>query len=119
MIEETFANRFAEEWVNSWNAHSLDAIMEHYADDISFQSPVIVQVNNDPSGTINSKAALKEYFERALQLYPDLHFDLYKVLISINSVVLYYKTINDMVTAEYMELNEAGKVIRVRAHYSK
>ena len=119
MIQETLANRFADEWVNAWNAHDIEAIMAHYADNISFQSPVIIQVNKDPTGTIKSKVALKEYFVRALKLYPELHFELYKVLVSINSVVLYYKTINDMVTAEYMELNEQRKVIAVRAHYSK
>ncbi len=119
MIEESFANQFAHEWITAWNAHDIDAIMAHYSDDLSFQSPVIIRVNNDPSGTITSKMALKEYFVRALGLYPDLRFELYKVLVSINSVVLYYKTINDMVTAEYMELNEQGKVIAVRAHYAK
>jgi len=119
MVQETFANHLAEEWVAAWNAHDIDAIMSHYDDDISFQSPVIIQVNNDPSGTINTKVALEDYFVRALKLYPDLHFELYKVLTSVNSVVLYYKTINNMLTAEYMELNEYGKVIKVRAHYSK
>src|SRR5579871_6284099 len=119
MITEAFAAQFAEEWVSAWNSRDLDRIMDHYADDISFKSPVIIRVNNDPSGTIGSKPALRDYFERALKLYPDLRFELYKVFTSVDSVVLYYKTINDMTSAEYMQIGSDGKVVVVRAHYSK
>jgi len=118
MLNEQFAVQFAHEWVYAWNSHDIDAIMSHYADNIHFQSPIIIRVNNDPSGTITDKQTLKAYFSKALGIYTDLHFELYKVLVSINSVVLYYKTINDMYTAEYMEIDEHGKVVKVCAHYS-
>ncbi|WP_372490161.1 hypothetical protein [Chitinophaga sedimenti] len=52
--------------------------MHHYAEDITFFSPFIRRVNNDPSGCIKDKGSLRAYFERALKGYPDLHFELFR-----------------------------------------
>ncbi len=32
-------NNFAQEWLNAWNSHDLEAIMAHYAEDVIFYSP--------------------------------------------------------------------------------
>ena len=112
-------NHFAEAWVNAWNSHDLEAILEHYADDIVFYSPFIQKINNDPSGRLQGKEALKAYFAKGLQAYPDLHFELYHVLEGVQSVVLYYKSVNNRLSAEMMVLNDAGKVVEVRAHYKQ
>lgn len=110
-------NNFAQEWIDAWNSHNLDRIMEHYTDEIDFRSPVILQIGFNKEGVINNKATLRSYFAKGLEVYPDLHFELIKILEGLNSVVLYYKSINNRHTAEYMELNDAGKVCAVRAHY--
>ncbi len=110
---------FAAEWVAAWNAHDIDAVMSHYDEQIEFYSPVIQRINNDPEGKIVGKAALEAYFRKALVAYPDLHFDLYHVLEGINSVVLYYKSVNNSLSAEMMVLNEKGLVKEVRAHYKQ
>ncbi len=119
MIEESFAKKFAEEWIEAWNSHDISAIMDHYANDIVFLPPFIVQVNNDPTETINGKDELERYFRRALDLYPDLRFGLLNVLSSVNSIVLYYTSVKELTAAEFMELDENGKVLKVCAHYSK
>jgi ketosteroid isomerase-like protein len=31
---------FAEDWIAAWNAHDLDRVLSHYADDIVFLSPI-------------------------------------------------------------------------------
>ncbi|KAA2244481.1 nuclear transport factor 2 family protein [Chitinophaga agrisoli] len=110
-------NNFAQEWVNAWNNHDLEAIMAHYAEDVIFYSPFIQKLNNDPSGRIQGKEALKAYFTRGLQAFPDLHFELHQVLEGVQSVVLYYTSVNNRLSAEMMVLNEQEKVVEVRAHY--
>ncbi len=117
IIQESFALQFANDWINSWNTHDIKIIMDHYDEMIIFQSPIIIKVNNDPTGTITNKGALAQYFTRALAIYPDLHFELYKVFISINSIIIHYKTINDKPAAEFMEINAYGKITKVCAHY--
>ncbi|MBF9141009.1 nuclear transport factor 2 family protein [Hymenobacter properus] len=112
------ATAFAHDWVDSWNAHDLDRIMAHYAEELDFCSPLIKQLGADASGVLRSKAALRAYFATGLTRYPDLRFALQQVLPGVQSVVLYYRSINDWPAAEYMELNAQGLVQRVRAHYA-
>jgi hypothetical protein len=107
----------AQEWLHAWNTHDLEAIMAHYAEDITFYSPFIRQLNNDPAGRIQGKPLLRAYFERALTAYPDLQFEPYHVLEGVNSVVIYYKSVKELLAAEMMLLNGEGKVYEVRAHY--
>ena len=117
-MNTTNAQHFATEWVAAWNAHDLDTIMSHYADELEFYSPVIKQMGVNEAGVIKDKAALRSYFKAALEKFPDLHFELYHVLTGVHSLVLFYKSINDKYSADYMELNSDGKVVRVNAHYS-
>jgi predicted ester cyclase len=62
-------------------------------------------------------AALRAYFERGLEAYPELHFRLEEVFVGLSSVVLVYANQNGTHTAEYMELSADGKVVRVVANY--
>ena len=108
----------ANDWVSSWNAHDLDSIMTHYDDAIELISPVAVQLLSRPDGKVIGKASLRAYFQRGLEVYPDLRFHLEDVLWSVNSIVLYYTNQKGTRTGEFMELSSIGKVARVVAHYS-
>ena len=118
MINEPQARQFAEHWIRSWNSHDLDAIMNHYTPDVVLVSPAAARLLNDPSGTVTGKEALREYFKRGLQAYPDLNFDLVDVMWGLHSVVLYYVNQRGSRTAEFMEFDANRKVIRVVANYS-
>ena len=118
MISKEFATSFSREWIDSWNRHDIDQIILHYADSIDFTSPFIVQLNNDPNGRITNKEDLKDYFSRALKTYPDLHFQLIDTLMSVNSLIIYYQSVNNLIAAEYFQFDDHGKIIEVKAHYS-
>ena len=108
---------FAQKWVMAWNSHDLNKIMEHYSENIDFVSPIIQQMEVNAEGKITNKNDLRDYFLKALQKYPDLHFELYHELKGSHSIVLFYRSVNNSFSAEYMELNNEGKVSKVRAHY--
>jgi predicted ester cyclase len=108
----------ANAWIAAWNSHDLDAIMSHYEDTVELTSPVAAQLLGVPDGKVIGKANLRAYFQRGLEAYPDLHFQLENVLAGLNSVVLYYTNQKGTHSAEFMELSQAGKVVRVIAHYS-
>lgn len=108
----------AEHWLAAWNAHDLEAIMSHYDDAVELTSPVAEQLLGIPGGKVSGKPALREYFRRGLEAYPELHFELQDLLAGQNSVVLYYTTQKGTRTGEFMELSDHGKVKRVIAHYS-
>jgi ketosteroid isomerase-like protein len=108
----------AEDWVSAWNAHDLERILEHYADEVVLVSPVAAERFADRSGTVRGKAALRDYFRMGLEKNPKLRFELEDVMWGIGSVVLYYKNQRGTKTGEVMELDGAGKVVRVLANYS-
>jgi hypothetical protein len=111
------ATEFAHHWIASWNSHDLDAILSHYAADVVLISPTAARILDDPSGTVVGEAALRNYFQRGLEAYPDLHFELLDVMHGISSVVVCYKNQKGTKTAEFMELAPNGKIQRVVANY--
>jgi ketosteroid isomerase-like protein len=118
MTTEQEAIRFANQWIAAWNAHDLDAIMAHYAADVVLVSPTAAKILNDPSGTVQGKAALRDYFKRGLEAYPNLRFELLDVMSGLSSVVICYTNQKGTKTAEFMEFGANGKVMRVVANYS-
>jgi hypothetical protein len=118
MLAQDEARQFANQWIEAWNSHDLDAILSHYAPEIVLTSPAAARLLNHPSGTIEGIAALRAYFDRGLQAYPQLAFELLEVLCGLSSVVLYYRNQVGSRTAEYMELDGNQKIVRVVANYT-
>jgi hypothetical protein len=112
------AATFARDWIAAWNSHDLNAILSHYADYVVLTSPVAARLLNDPTGTVRGKATLRNYFQRGLEAYPNLRFDLLDVMSGLSSVVLVYINQKGTKTAEFMEFDGSGKVARVVANYS-
>lgn len=118
MYPHVNADEFAKDWIGAWNSHQIEAILSHYAQDVEFTSPFVVRLLNEPSGTLRGLAALRSYFLKGLESYPDLRFELIQVLEGVNSLTLYYHSVKNLMAAEVMVLNEKGKISRVLAHYS-
>jgi hypothetical protein len=118
MTTESEIKGFARQWVAAWNSHDLDAIMSHYDVDVVLISPVAAKILDNPSGTVEGDAALRNYFKRGLELYPNLHFELLDVMCGLASIVVLYKNQKGTRTAEFMEFGKNGKIIRVVANYN-
>ena len=112
------ARQLAERWIDAWNAHDLDAILEHYAEDVEFVSPFVANITGERSGVIRGKGALRTYFVRALNAYRDLHFELEAVTAGVSSVAIVYGSVNDLRAVEVMELAD-DRARRVLAHYGR
>jgi hypothetical protein len=115
---ESEAKEFARQWVAAWNSHDLDAIMSHYDAEVVLISPVAVKILDAPSGAVEGNVALRDYFQRGLELYPTLQFELLDVMCGLSSMVVCYKNQKGTKTAEFMEFGEKGKITRVVANYS-
>jgi hypothetical protein len=117
-MDEGFARQFAAEWIASWNAHDLDRILSHYADDFEMSSPMIVRVTQDPTGTLRGKAAVGAYWSKALELVPDLRFELLTVCVGVSSITLCYRGAGGRLAAEVFHFNAERRVARAFAHYA-
>ena len=119
MMNEQCAQSLADAWIGAWNLHDLEAILHHYAMDVEFTSPFVPALSGDPSGTLHGRERLSAYFRKGLQTYPDLHFDLIHILTGIDSLLLYYRSVNGLLAGEMMTVNGEGLIQTVRVHYVK
>lgn len=118
MIDKSFAEHFAADWIDSWNSHDLERILAHYDDDFEMSSPFIPQIAGEPSGTLRGKPAVGAYWDKALQLIPDLHFELITILLGVDSITLYYKGAQGSPVAEVFLFAPNQKVIKAFSHYT-
>jgi hypothetical protein len=117
-MTEQEARDFATEWIDAWNQHDVERIASHYAETVEYVSAFVAQISGEPSGVIKGLPAVREYFARGLAAYPELHFELINVLAGVNSVVLYYHSVNNLIAAEFMRFDGDGKIDLLVAHYS-
>ena len=92
--------------------------MSHYDADVVLTSPAAAKILKNPSGTVEGIVALRNYFKRGLEVYPNLHFELTDVMFGLSSIVVCYKNQKGTKTAEFMEFGNNGKITRVIANYS-
>lgn len=118
MLTQSQAQEFAQDWVAAWNSHDLDRILSHYEEDVVLISPIAARLLGDPTGTVQGKATLRRYFQKGLEVYPNLQFELLDVMWGIESLVLYYVNQQGTQSGELMKLNNRGKVTQVIAHYN-
>lgn len=117
-LESSFAREFAQDWIDSWNTHDLERILTHYEEDIVLTSPVALKLQG--TATVQGKAALRDYFSRGLEAFPNLRFDLLDILWGTETIVIYYRNnVRGNKTAEVMLLNSTGKIRNVWANYDQ
>ena len=106
MITDEQAQNFANDWIDAWNAHDLDRVLSHYANNIEYFSAFSIKLTGNESGVIHGKENVKDYLYKGLQAYPSLHFILKNVLLGVGSITLVYQSINNLLAAEVFELND-------------
>ena len=107
-------------WARAWNARDVEAVLEHFTDDVTFLSPVAADVVGTPE--LRGKPALRAYWEQALRRIGRLHFTVERVLWDDQAremVVLYIAELDDrrMRACERMKLDDAGRVTFAEALY--
>lgn len=112
------ADHFANDWIAAWNAHDLDRVLSHYRDDVFFVSPFAIAHAGAQDGVVRGLPGLRRYFKRALDAYPELHFELIAALAGVASVALHYRSIEGREAIEVMELDARSRVHRATAHYT-
>jgi ketosteroid isomerase-like protein len=118
-MDEQRTHHFAEQWYAAWNAHDLDAILDHYADDVEMTSPLVSVLTVRDENRIAGKDALRAYFAAGLERFPTLHFEPIGLFVGVDSLVLHYRRTGGNSTAELVILDDADKVVRYYAHYAE
>jgi hypothetical protein len=111
------AEQLAREWVEAFNAHDVERILSHYADDVELTSRLVTRVVGDPQGTVRGKPALRAYFTTALAAAPHLRFELLEVFVGVRSVALQLRSSVRGLQLEVIELDADGRIARVLVHH--
>jgi hypothetical protein len=118
MIDREWANSFAKEWVDAWNAHDLERIFSHYSDDFEMTSPLIVQRMGVPSGRLKGKNAVRPYWHKGLVASPPLQFELIGVMVGVSSLAILYRSVTaGRSVIERFEFDDHRRVVRAEALY--
>jgi ketosteroid isomerase-like protein len=115
-VNEAQAPEFARAWIDAWNAHDIDRVLSHYAEDFEMTSPFIAQMVGEKSCRLRGKPAVRAYWAKALQLIPDLRFALVEVLTGVDSLVIRYRGHRGP-AAEVFRFGPNGQVVAASAHY--
>ena len=83
---------FAQMWINAWNSHDLEDILSHYSDDIEITTPMIAMATGGKESSLKGKEAVRKYWKKALDKFPNLHFDLIHSTAGVDSVALFLFT---------------------------
>ncbi|MEY9877813.1 hypothetical protein ABH931_007337 [Streptacidiphilus sp. MAP12-33] len=81
---------FVHAWLSAWNAHDVEAVLAHFAEDVVFTSPVATRVLGG-DGVVRGKAALRAYWTEALTHVPDLRFELIGSYVGVDCLVIHYR----------------------------
>jgi hypothetical protein len=119
MVSAGRLGAFVADWYEAWNAHDLERVLSHYSEAVVFSSPFIAQIGVEPSGSVSGKAALRGYWTRALERFPELHFEPLGTYFGASSVVLHYRAVAGLLGAELMEFGPDALVVRAAAHYDR
>jgi len=111
------ASEIATAWLAGWNAHDLDGILSHYADELEFVSPLAVKRLGRADGRVSTKAELRDYFAPSLAPGSELRFELEAVFAGVGSVNILYRNHRGQRVAETMFVNGDGLVDRVYVHH--
>jgi ketosteroid isomerase-like protein len=118
-MDHDVAQEFAADWYAAWNAHDLERILSHYADDVEMASPLVSALTGEADGRIVGKEALRAYFAAGLEKYPELHFEPLELFVGVSSLVLRYVSVGGQPSAEVVFLDDEGKISRYVAHYAE
>lgn len=82
---------FSKRWVDAWNAHDVEAVVEHFHEEVVFTSPVAASVLPETAGLVRGKSELRRYWTLALQRIPNLRFAVEDVYVGVDTIVIAYR----------------------------
>jgi ketosteroid isomerase-like protein len=123
VMTEDEAAAFVAGWMAAWNSHDVEGILEHYAEDVEYFSPIIAAMAEPGTpgadGRLDGQEAVRAYFTAALGKYPDLHFDPpWHVGAGAGSVSFVYGSINGLTAVETLVFRPGTRTVaRAHCHY--
>src|SRR5438132_970998 len=66
---------FAKGWIQAWNQRDLESVLSHYTEDVEFQSPLVIKLLGETSGTLRGKQKSAGVFPKGAGGFSRRHRD--------------------------------------------
>ncbi|HZQ34425.1 MAG TPA: nuclear transport factor 2 family protein [Dehalococcoidia bacterium] len=114
------AQAFARRWAEEWNRRDVEAVLAHFADNVSFTSPKAAATVG--TATVEGKAALRAYWLAGLQRLERIRFEIDHAIwdpAGSELAIVYAATLNGQTNRaiELLHLNSLGLADRGEALY--
>ena len=103
-MEKSPVQQRVDSWIESWNEHNLDKIMENYAETAELFDPKIKDVYPDIL-TLEGKESIKNYYNVVLKVFPELKIKPLGLWIKNHVALLEYY----IYTSEYAKIDVISK----------
>jgi hypothetical protein len=111
MLDRLWAERFAREWAANWTAKNLDAILSHYAPEVTFRSPRISAVLGKRQTFVSGLPELRSYWSKALAQAKELRFSITSIGIGGDALTIVYMNHRGDQVCETLVFGQDGKII--------
>ena len=108
---------YADQWVRAWNAHDIEAVLDHFHDDVLFTSPVAARLVPESGGVVRGKAALRDYWMTALSQQADLQFEVIGIYRGESTLVINYRNHRGQLVNEVLTFDGDGLVCEGHGTY--
>ena len=98
---------FAKQWIEDWNSHDIERVLDHYATEVEFRSPVAQRCTGD--GIVRGRDALRSYWGPAFALRPQLNFTMRRAFVGYRSIAIHYGDELGRDIIETLVFDENGK----------
>jgi hypothetical protein len=108
---------YADQWVRAWNSHDVEAVLDHFHDDVVFTSPAAARVVPESGGVVHGKAALRDYWTAALGQQANLQFEIVGVYRGESTLVINYRNHRGLLVNEVLTFDGDGLVCEGHGTY--
>ncbi|MCK1384216.1 nuclear transport factor 2 family protein [Bradyrhizobium sp. 21] len=117
-MDRTAAERFVAAWCASWCRVDIDAVVAHFADNAEMRSPLALTLTG--SSTVSGAENIRAYWRKA---YGHIESAELKILswswdAAIARLTVWWQ-LGDTRASEFMDFDDAGRVVRSEAFYGK
>jgi len=114
------AFRIANDWNAAWNARDVERVLAHVDNGVSFTSPTALAVVG--MATVNGKAALREYWGKALSQITGLRFTMDRIVWDEHTrelAIIYQAEINGhrKMVSENLVFGSHGLIVRAEVFH--